>query len=102
MGGGHYTAMAVNKDDAKWYNFDDNFVKVVEDEEGLVSPAAYLLFYKLRGVESKSILKGDPPKETIDVDKLVGKLPHKPDNFGEPDPRGGSSIANAASNCIVS
>lgn len=26
MGGGHYTANAVNKDNGNWYTFDDRFV----------------------------------------------------------------------------
>jgi len=100
MGGGHYTAYAINKDNQKWFNFDDNFVKEVEEEEQLVSPHAYLLFYKLRGIEGESILKGDAPKQTMNVNKLVGKLPSKP-SHDELD-RGGSPLGNVVSNCIIS
>ncbi|GCC34897.1 ubiquitin carboxyl-terminal hydrolase 15-like isoform X1 [Chiloscyllium punctatum] len=45
MGGGHYTAFAKNKDDNKWYYFDDTSVSsAVEDQ--IVSKAAYVLFYQ--------------------------------------------------------
>uniref|UniRef100_A0A8B9RNM9 Ubiquitin carboxyl-terminal hydrolase 15 n=1 Tax=Astyanax mexicanus TaxID=7994 RepID=A0A8B9RNM9_ASTMX len=45
MGGGHYTAYAKNKDDGKWYNFDDSIVSPVSEDQ-IVSKAAYVLFYQ--------------------------------------------------------
>ncbi|XP_051976317.1 ubiquitin carboxyl-terminal hydrolase 15-like isoform X1 [Xyrauchen texanus] len=45
MGGGHYTAYAKNKDDDKWYNFDDSSVSPVNEDQ-IVSKAAYVLFYQ--------------------------------------------------------
>ncbi|XP_052425760.1 ubiquitin carboxyl-terminal hydrolase 15 isoform X1 [Carassius gibelio] len=45
MGGGHYTAFAKNKEDQKWYNFDDSSVSP-SSEEQIVSKAAYVLFYQ--------------------------------------------------------
>ncbi|XP_017349694.1 ubiquitin carboxyl-terminal hydrolase 15 isoform X1 [Ictalurus punctatus] len=45
MGGGHYTAYAKNKDDDKWYNFDDSIVSPVSEDQ-IVSKAAYVLFYQ--------------------------------------------------------
>uniref|UniRef100_A0A671RFS7 Ubiquitin carboxyl-terminal hydrolase 15 n=1 Tax=Sinocyclocheilus anshuiensis TaxID=1608454 RepID=A0A671RFS7_9TELE len=45
MGGGHYTAYAKNKEDQKWYNFDDSSVSP-SSEEQTVSKAAYVLFYQ--------------------------------------------------------
>uniref|UniRef100_A0A6B2LH68 ubiquitinyl hydrolase 1 n=1 Tax=Arcella intermedia TaxID=1963864 RepID=A0A6B2LH68_9EUKA len=45
MRSGHYTAFAKNKNDKKWYCFDDGRCSVVEDVTTLQSKAAYLLFY---------------------------------------------------------
>ncbi|KAM6895348.1 ubiquitin carboxyl-terminal hydrolase 15 isoform 2-T2 [Xenentodon cancila] len=45
MGGGHYTAYAKNKDDGKWYNFDDSSVSPVSEDQ-IVSKAGYVLFYQ--------------------------------------------------------
>lgn len=45
MGGGHYTAYAQNKDDQKWYNFDDSSVSPTSEDQ-IVSKAAYVLFYQ--------------------------------------------------------
>lgn len=44
LGGGHYTAYAKNFVDEQWYYYDDERVRVVEDQQ-VVSPSAYLLFY---------------------------------------------------------
>ncbi|XP_020781991.1 ubiquitin carboxyl-terminal hydrolase 15 isoform X2 [Boleophthalmus pectinirostris] len=45
MGGGHYTAYAMNKDDSKWYNFDDSSVSPASEDQ-IVSKAGYVLFYQ--------------------------------------------------------
>ncbi|XP_062374038.1 ubiquitin carboxyl-terminal hydrolase 15-like isoform X4 [Sardina pilchardus] len=45
MGGGHYTAYAKNKDDDKWYYFDDSSVSPAGEDQ-IVSKAAYVLFYQ--------------------------------------------------------
>ncbi|XP_072718750.1 ubiquitin carboxyl-terminal hydrolase 15 isoform X1 [Ciconia boyciana] len=45
MGGGHYTAFAKNKDDGKWYYFDDSSVSTACEDQ-IVSKAAYVLFYQ--------------------------------------------------------
>ncbi|XP_078531753.1 ubiquitin carboxyl-terminal hydrolase 15 isoform X6 [Lissotriton helveticus] len=45
MGGGHYTAFAKNKDDGKWYYFDDSSVSTASQDQ-IVSKAAYVLFYQ--------------------------------------------------------
>uniref|UniRef100_A0A665WTG8 Ubiquitin carboxyl-terminal hydrolase n=1 Tax=Echeneis naucrates TaxID=173247 RepID=A0A665WTG8_ECHNA len=37
MGGGHYTAYAKNKDDGKWYNFDDSSVSPANEDQIVVS-----------------------------------------------------------------
>ncbi|XP_034719002.1 ubiquitin carboxyl-terminal hydrolase 15-like isoform X2 [Etheostoma cragini] len=45
MGGGHYTAYAKNKDDGKWYNYDDSSVSPANEDQ-IVSKAGYVLFYQ--------------------------------------------------------
>lgn len=45
MGGAHYTAFAKNKDDGKWYYFDDSSVSATSEDQ-IVSKAAYVLFYQ--------------------------------------------------------
>ncbi|XP_012284201.1 ubiquitin carboxyl-terminal hydrolase 31 [Orussus abietinus] len=47
--GGHYTAFCRNPYDAHWYRFDDTRVEAVTDT-GLVTSAAYMLFYQRRGL----------------------------------------------------
>jgi len=47
LGGGHYTAYAKNKDDNRWYYFDDSSVSEAR-EESVCSKAAYVLFYLRR------------------------------------------------------
>uniref|UniRef100_A0A8D0DE10 Ubiquitin carboxyl-terminal hydrolase n=1 Tax=Sander lucioperca TaxID=283035 RepID=A0A8D0DE10_SANLU len=37
MGGGHYTAYAKNKDDGKWYNYDDSSVSPANEDQIVVS-----------------------------------------------------------------
>lgn len=55
LGGGHYTAYAKNSGNGRWYNFDDSSVREVGNVGSVVSPAAYVLFYKARdGVETAS------------------------------------------------
>eukprot|EP00096_Caligus_rogercresseyi_P014828 TRINITY_DN7315_c0_g1_i3.p1 TRINITY_DN7315_c0_g1~~TRINITY_DN7315_c0_g1_i3.p1 ORF type:complete len:1142 (+),score=411.60 TRINITY_DN7315_c0_g1_i3:251-3676(+) len=53
MGGGHYTAMAKNKNDGEWYNFDDASVNP-KKEKDVVTNAAYVLFYRRRETRSKA------------------------------------------------
>jgi ubiquitin carboxyl-terminal hydrolase 4/11/15 len=47
LGGGHYTAYALNKSTDKWYKFDDSSVSEI-DESHVVSSSAYVLFYRRR------------------------------------------------------
>ena len=49
LGGGHYTAFALNKNDKKWYKFDDSMVSKTEESK-VKSSSAYVLFYKRRDV----------------------------------------------------
>jgi ubiquitin carboxyl-terminal hydrolase 4/11 len=47
LGGGHYTAYCRMPDDGRWHVFDDSSVREVSASE-VVSPAAYVLFYRRR------------------------------------------------------
>ncbi len=50
MGGGHYTAMAYHSELGQWYHYDDDSVQPITEDvtSAVVSPAAYILFYKRR------------------------------------------------------
>jgi len=50
LGGGHYTAYALNESDQCWYLFNDNAVHKA-NESSLVTRSAYVLFYKQRSNE---------------------------------------------------
>jgi len=43
--GGHYTSYVKNAN-GKWYHYNDTFVSEVEKNESIVSPKAYVLFYR--------------------------------------------------------
>ncbi|XP_035384331.1 ubiquitin carboxyl-terminal hydrolase 15 isoform X3 [Electrophorus electricus] len=66
MGGGHYTAYAKNKDDGKWYNFDDSIVSPVSEDQ-IVSKAAYVLFYQrqdtVKGTGYFALDREDPEEQ---------------------------------------
>ncbi|KAJ4910127.1 Ubiquitin carboxyl-terminal hydrolase 10 [Raphanus sativus] len=51
--GAHYTAYAKLNDDNKWYHFDDSNVSPMKESE-VESSAAYLLFYRRVGSETKT------------------------------------------------
>ena len=50
LGGGHYTAYALNPNKNKWFEFDDSSVSSVKGspEQTVVSSMAYNLFYRRR------------------------------------------------------
>lgn len=45
---GHYTAMCLN--DGAWFQFNDHKISAITDEKQIISSAAYILFYKRRGI----------------------------------------------------
>ena len=49
LGGGHYTAFARNLKNGQWYELDDSSVSPVH-AHAVVTEAAYVLFYRRRGV----------------------------------------------------
>lgn len=68
LGGGHYTAFAQN-DDGEWCGFDDSRVTMGLSSNSIVTPAAYVLYYKRRDVllPVESVLIENPPL-VMDVD----------------------------------
>ncbi|CAF96184.1 unnamed protein product [Tetraodon nigroviridis] len=48
MGGGHYTAYAKNKDDGKWYYFDDSSVSPASEDQIVVSFCVCALLTRLK------------------------------------------------------
>eukprot|EP01113_Clastostelium_recurvatum_P027005 TRINITY_DN3249_c0_g1_i3.p1 TRINITY_DN3249_c0_g1~~TRINITY_DN3249_c0_g1_i3.p1 ORF type:complete len:929 (-),score=274.41 TRINITY_DN3249_c0_g1_i3:1131-3872(-) len=70
LGGGHYTAYGMNKDNGKWYKFDDSWTAEVAETD-VVTSSAYVLFYKRRGCENLPL----PP---------FVPYPEGDDNNGEP------------------
>jgi len=53
LSGGHYTAICRNPIDNKWYDFNDSYVSS-SSEERVVSPEAYLLFYRQKAAAGRS------------------------------------------------
>ena len=51
LGGGHYTAYAMN-DDGDWHHFDDSRVTNITESE-IISSAAYVLYYRRKDVETE-------------------------------------------------
>ncbi|KAJ2797448.1 hypothetical protein H4S07_005944, partial [Coemansia furcata] len=66
LGGGHYTAYALNPEDAKWYNFNDSSVSEVSGPESVKTAAAYMLFYRLRPSSASALAENK-------IDTLVNK-----------------------------
>lgn len=60
LGGGHYTAYALN-DEGEWCNFDDSRVTKNVDESEVVSSAAYVLYYRRRDVKVEDEVWTDRP-----------------------------------------
>ena len=78
LGGGHYTAYCLNKIDQNWYDFNDAKTSLL-DPSTVLSPSAYLLFYRRRGSpdqpipqspgEISSLISSHPPSSSSDKKK---------------------------------
>jgi len=51
LGGGHYTAYAMNAEFNRWFNFDDSHVTPVNNENDVVTQNAYVLFYRRQDID---------------------------------------------------
>lgn len=60
LGGGHYTASALNYKNGQWYHFNDSSVHRIAKEEA-VSSSAYVLFYRRR---AQSLLAAPEEKKS--------------------------------------
>uniref|UniRef100_A0A6B2L2B8 USP domain-containing protein n=1 Tax=Arcella intermedia TaxID=1963864 RepID=A0A6B2L2B8_9EUKA len=60
MSGGHYTVYSQNLVDKNWYLYNDHQVSHLEHLEDIQSPAAYILFYKVQGVENSFTFENTP------------------------------------------
>ena len=50
---GHYTVLALNEQDSRWYDFSDTQFSAVDRQEDRVTVASYVLFYRWRGATAK-------------------------------------------------
>ena len=53
LNGGHYTALALNEQAGRWYDFSDTQFSAVDRQENLATAAMYVLFHRWRGVIAK-------------------------------------------------
>ncbi|CAL9099304.1 unnamed protein product [Musa acuminata var. zebrina] len=60
LGGGHYSAYAKLIEEDSWYHFDDSHVSPVEEDE-IKTSAAYVLFYRQVGGDSRIGVKKTLP-----------------------------------------
>jgi len=76
LGGGHYTAYAKNKDDGRWYYFDDSSVSEATEEQ-VCSKAAYVLFYSRRNSSDRwlSNIRGPVAKTIASATSRAGSGP---------------------------
>lgn len=58
VGGGHYTAYALNQSKGKWVEYDDSHVSEVRNPRNVISSAAYNLFYRKRDWHENNIKNG--------------------------------------------
>lgn len=65
LGGGHYTAYAMNHKTGRWYSFDDSQCHPLPVDEEVVSKMAYVLFYARRDLPAAST---DPNIEMEEAD----------------------------------
>ncbi|KAG6728941.1 ubiquitin carboxyl-terminal hydrolase 5 isoform X1 [Carya illinoinensis] len=67
MGGGHYTAHIKLLDENRWYNFDDNHISHINEEE-VKTAAAYVLFY--RRVKTDDATASNGAQSCADVNNI--------------------------------
>ena len=75
MGGGHYTAFALNKMDQHWYQYDDSSVTRKKPSD-ICTSNAYVLFFRKKKMQTKlgSMLEESPVKIAKDGSKRKGSV----------------------------
>ncbi|KAM3587415.1 uncharacterized protein V6R79_004754 [Siganus canaliculatus] len=102
MGGGHYTAYAKNKDDGKWYNFDDSSVSPASEDQ-IVSKAGYVLFYQRQDtVKGTGYFALDREEEEEDEEEEDEEEEEEEENEGRPERKTASSTQGASSAAAAS
>ncbi|XP_059151065.1 ubiquitin carboxyl-terminal hydrolase 15-like [Physella acuta] len=85
LGGGHYTAYAMNKDDGSWYYFDDSSV-TASSAESVVTKAAYVLVYQRKSLnqsrKSQRANKVQTFTETTSSTSMKHSDPNIPNGVG--------------------
>ncbi|KAJ1959244.1 hypothetical protein GGI12_004434, partial [Dipsacomyces acuminosporus] len=74
LGGGHYTAYALNPEDDQWYDFSDSHVSAVEDPTNVKTSAAYMLFYRLRTGSANEEELGVRTSAAAKIKELISKF----------------------------
>ena len=46
--GGHYTAFVQGQGQSQWYHCNDHIIELVQDPRQIITPMAYVLFYRIR------------------------------------------------------
>ncbi|XP_031721597.1 ubiquitin carboxyl-terminal hydrolase 15 isoform X3 [Anarrhichthys ocellatus] len=100
MGGGHYTAYAKNKDDGKWYNFDDSSTSPANDDQ-IVSKAGYVLFYQrqdtMKGTGYFALDREEEEEEEEGEEDEENEGEERQERNSPSSTQGASSSASAAS-----
>lgn len=77
LGGGHYYAFALNQ--GQWRCYNDNHVSKMRERD-VVTPSAYLLFYRRRGLEGVPLCRLFPrlAQQQVDVGAIKKNKWNKP------------------------
>ncbi len=51
LGGGHYFSYTKHRHNNNWHQFNDELVKIIKNEEDVVTADAYILFYSKMSVD---------------------------------------------------
>eukprot|EP00522_Entomoneis_paludosa_P009884 CAMPEP_0172454722 /NCGR_PEP_ID=MMETSP1065-20121228/11632_1 /TAXON_ID=265537 /ORGANISM="Amphiprora paludosa, Strain CCMP125" /LENGTH=1289 /DNA_ID=CAMNT_0013207101 /DNA_START=90 /DNA_END=3959 /DNA_ORIENTATION=+ len=94
LGGGHYTAHAMN-DDKVWCYYDDSRITPDVDPKDAVSDAAYVLYYRRRdlAVDDNFLLNIQTPDEVRIVRDAPAVISDIPNHKGPPSEISGSNAA---------
>ncbi|KAK2802058.1 CSN-associated deubiquitinating enzyme Ubp12 [Onygenales sp. PD_10] len=104
LGGGHYTAFAKNFVDDCWYEYNDSHVSKKGDPSSVVTPAAYLLFYRRRsdvplgGEYLASVTESANNRDMADSDSQEDSRTQSPSGEGR---RLGGSSRNGSSSALT-
>ncbi|KKY20807.1 putative ubiquitin c-terminal hydrolase [Phaeomoniella chlamydospora] len=104
LGGGHYTAYAKNFFDNNWYEYNDSHVSKRSDPQAVVTPAAYLLFYRRRSSRplggpalEKVVEDANNPPADNEESSPPSRSESPPNESGEGRRLGGSSRNGSSS-----